>query len=43
MDARCEPASTARMEPLDQREAVERTSRPVTSFSHGPPPAPWAG
>lgn len=40
MDARCVPASTARMEFLDHFEAVARTSSPVTLFSFGPPPAP---
>ena len=39
--ARCVPASTAKMEPFVQLVAVERTSKPVTLSSLGPPPAPW--
>jgi hypothetical protein len=38
--ARWEPASTARTEFLDHFEAVERTRKPVTLSSHGPPPEP---
>ena len=38
--ARCEPASTARTEFLDHLVAVERTRKPVTLSSVGPPPAP---
>lgn len=38
--ARCDPASTANKDPFDQFEAVERTRRPVTSSSLGPPPEP---
>lgn len=38
--ARCEPASTARTEFLDHLVAVDRTRKPVTLSSVGPPPAP---
>lgn len=41
MDARCEPASTARMLFGDQFVEVERTRKPVTPSSLGPPPAPY--
>lgn len=41
MDAKCVPASTARMEFLDHFDAVARTSSPVTLSSFGPPPAPY--
>jgi hypothetical protein len=39
--ARWEPASTARTEFLAHFDAVERTRKPVTLSSLGPPPDPW--
>lgn len=39
MEAKCEPASTARMEFLDHFVAQDRTRKPVTLSSLGPPPA----
>lgn len=41
MAARCEPASTASTEFLAHFAAVERTRKPVTLSSLGPPPEPW--
>ena len=35
---RCDPASTARTDPLDQCEPIDRTKNPVTLSSAGPPP-----
>jgi hypothetical protein len=40
IDARWEPASTAMTEFLDQFVAVDRTRKPVTLSSLGPPPEP---
>jgi hypothetical protein len=42
MGARWDPASTARTEFLDHCVAVERTRKPVTLSSLGPPPDPWS-
>ena len=38
MAARCEPASTANTDPFTQFFDIERTRKPVTSSSLGPPP-----
>lgn len=38
--AKCEPASTASIEPLAQLLPTERTRKPVTLSSLGPPPEP---
>jgi hypothetical protein len=40
MDARWEPASTAKTEFLTHFAAMERTRNPVTLSSLGPPPEP---
>jgi hypothetical protein len=42
MAARWEPASTAITEFLDQFVAVDRTRKPVTLSSLGPPPDPYS-
>ena len=39
--ARCVPASTASTDPFAHRVAVDRTRKPVTLSSHGPPPEPY--
>lgn len=41
MAARCEPASTAKTEFLAHLAAVDRTRKPVTLSSFGPPPEPY--
>ena len=40
MAAICEPASTAKMDPFDQFDVVDRTKKPVTLSSLGPPLEP---